>query len=317
MKNHTKKLFTIAALTISTATAIHALNRFIEKTSISKNLLNKKEKLIFHWRFGDIAYTKSGSGSPILLIHELTPCSNLYEWHKIINTLSEKYTVYCLDLPGCGLSDKQNMTYTNFYYVQLITEFVKAVIHSPVDLLATGLSASLAVTACRYDQTLFRKLVLVNPVSFKLLNQIPTRKSKAAKALLEFPLIGTLLYYLIVSHNRVEKEFSDRLFNDSFHVSENDIDIYYESAHRSRYRGKYLLSSIIGNYVYLNITHALKSIDNDILIIGGSSQEEIQETILSYKSINPAIKSVLIPDTRHLPQMEDPITFLEQLEAFL
>ena len=121
MKDHKKKLVTIAALTISTATAIHVLNRLIEKSSISKNLMDTKEKLTFHWRFGDVVYTKSGSGDPILLIHELSSCSNLYEWHKITSALSEKYTVYCLDLPGCGLSDKQNITYTNFYYVHLIT----------------------------------------------------------------------------------------------------------------------------------------------------------------------------------------------------
>lgn len=317
MKDHRKKLVAIAALTISTTAAIHALNRFIEKTAIAKNLMNKGKNSTFQWRFGDVNYTKNGSGSPVLLIHELTPCSNSHEWHRIVNSLSEKYTVYSLDLPGCGLSDKQNITYTNFYYVQLITDFAKSVIGSPVSVLATGLSASLAVTSCNYDPQLFRKLILVNPSDLRTLSQIPTRKSKAAKALLELPLVGTLLYHMIVSRSRVEREFTERLLADPFQATATDIDIYHESAHRACSRGKYLLSSIIGNYVYFNIGHALKSIDNDIIIIGGESQEGIAETAAAYKAINPAIESVIIPNTRHLPQMEDPGAFLEQLRIYL
>lgn len=317
MKDHKKKLVTIAALTISTTVAIHALNRFIQKTATAGNLLNRKKTHTFHWRFADVSYTKTGSGSPILLLHELSPCSNSYEWHRIVDILSEKHTVYCLDLPGCGLSDKQNITYTNFYYVELITEFIKTIIDAPVKLLATGLSASLAVTSCNYDPQLFSKLLLINPANSRLLGQIPTRKSKAAKTLLELPLIGTLVYHLIVSRKRVEKEFKERLFYDPCQVTETDVNVYYESAHRSRSEGKYLLSSIIGNYVYLNIGYALKSINNDIVIIGGAKQPDIAEIISYYKAINPAVESVLIPDTRHLPQMEDPEAFLKQLKIYL
>lgn len=68
MKDHRKKLVAIAALTISTTAAIHALNRFIEKTAIAKNLMNKGKNSTFQWRFGDVYYTKNGSGSPVLLI---------------------------------------------------------------------------------------------------------------------------------------------------------------------------------------------------------------------------------------------------------
>lgn len=317
MKNRKKKFAAVVTLAITTAAAIHALNRYIEKAATSRNLLTGKNCHTFHWRLGNVSYTKSGSGSPVLLIHELTPCSNSYEWHRITEALSEKHTVYCLDLPGCGLSDKQNITYTNFYYVQLITDFIESVIGSPVSVLATGLSASFVITSCNYASHLFRKLILVNPVSIHALGQIPTRKSKAAKILLETPLAGTLLYHLIVSRPHVEKEFTERLFHNPFHVKSEYIDVYYESAHRQNSCGKYLFSSIIGNYIYFNIGHALKSIDNDIVILGGEFQEGIHETIAHYQAINPAVESSILPDTRHLPQMEAPGEFLKQLYIYL
>ena len=74
----------------------------------------------YHWRFGDIYYTKKGKGSPILLIHDMLPGGSGYEWGKIEDDLALEHTVYNLDLPGCGRSEKSGITYTNFVYVQAI-----------------------------------------------------------------------------------------------------------------------------------------------------------------------------------------------------
>ena len=52
-----------------------------------------------------------------------------YEYHNLIDVLSKKYEVYSLDLLGYGLSDKPNMTYTNYLYVELLTDFIKNIIH--------------------------------------------------------------------------------------------------------------------------------------------------------------------------------------------
>lgn len=311
-----KTIAALAALTASTITVVHLCNRLLDKKAVSKNLLNEEKMHTFSWRFGKVCYSKTGTGAPLLLLHELSPCSNSQEWAKLIPALSRKYTVYAIDMPGCGCSDRLNITYTNFYYVQLITEFAKSIIQEPLTLMATGLSASLAVTSCSYDPSLFKKLILINPSDLWTLAEIPTRKSKAAKGLLEVPCVGTLLYHLIVSRNKVEREFRQRLFFDSSKVTDREIDLYYESSHRDHSQGKYLYASIIGNYLYFNISHALKSINNDIVIIGGSHQEFIDETMAQYKGINPAVESVLIPNTRHLPHLEDPEAVLKQLEVY-
>ena len=49
-----------------------------------------------------------------------------------------KNTVYTLDLLGCGKSDKPNFTYTNFLYVQLVTDFINNVIGEKADVIVTG-----------------------------------------------------------------------------------------------------------------------------------------------------------------------------------
>ena len=79
----------------------------------------------FEWRFGNIYYTKKGTGSPILLIHDTLPGASGYEWSKIEDELAIDHTVYTVDLLGCGRSDKSSITYTNFVYVQMISDFIK------------------------------------------------------------------------------------------------------------------------------------------------------------------------------------------------
>ncbi len=62
------------------------------------------------------------------MIHDMLPGASGYEWNQIEEQLSSDHTVYTLDLLGCGRSEKAGITYTNFVYVELISNFIKDVI---------------------------------------------------------------------------------------------------------------------------------------------------------------------------------------------
>ncbi len=316
MKNKAKKVAALVSLAAGTAAAIHILNRLTDQKA-DLGLLDKEETLTYNWRLCPVTYRKFGTGAPILLLHELSACSSSYEWNRIIAPMAEHHTVYVLDLPGCGLSEKPNITYTNFFFVELLTDFIKQIIQEPCDVAATGLSASLAVTSCGCSRELFKKLILVNPANLQQLGQIPGKRSRFRKGLLSVPVLGTLLYHMLISKDMLTKEFTERLFYDASRVNPEYIDTYYESGHKNGSRGRFLMSSIVGHYVYFHIGHALQSIDNDIVILGGEQQEYILETVQDYRRINPAVESVLIPNTRHLPQMEAPEEFMKQISVYI
>ena len=319
MKKNGKKiaaLATLASLAVGTTVAIHVVNTLIDKKA-DTGLLDKENTFTYNWRLSPVTYKKYGSGSPILLLHELSACSSSYEWNQVIEPMSKDHTVYVLDLPGCGLSEKPNVTYTNFFFVELITDFMKNMIQEPCDVIATGISASLAITSCNCDRSLFRKLILVNPASPQQLGQIPGKRSRFRKGLLSVPIFGTMLYHMLISRKMLTKEFTQRLFFDAAKVTPEQIETYYESGHRDGSKGRFLMSSITGHYVYFHVAHALQSIDNDIVIIGGDKQEYIQDTIQSYQRMNPAIEAVLVEDTKHLPQLESPDEFLKQISVYI
>ena len=89
------------AILLGTCTAgvIAIINKLISLNA-SKSLFptDESSKETYSWRFGDISYTKTGHGKPILLIHDLKTASSSYEWHKIIKKLAKNHTVYALDL---------------------------------------------------------------------------------------------------------------------------------------------------------------------------------------------------------------------------
>lgn len=316
MKNSKKKLITISILTILSGVAIYAVNRFISATSVMKNLLQTEESQYYHWQFGKVFYTKKGTGKPLLLIHDLQCSSSSYEWKNLIETLSKEYTVFAIDLLGCGRSDKPRITYTNFLYVQLITGFIKNIIGCPTDVIASGLSGSFVITACNTVPECFKKIMLINPEDLSKLNKIPNKKSKFVKCMLEVPLIGTLLYHTVTNRSNIELLFTEKLLYNPFHENHQDIDAFYEGAHRGKGDGKYLLSSLVGNYVNLNITHALKNVNNSIYILGGSAEEGIRETLALYTALNPSIETELISKAKHLPQLETPVEVLERIRIF-
>lgn len=299
-----KAIKTIACLAVTTAGVIHIINRINFSIHTVKDLSSKNNTHDYEWRFGKVHYIKKGSGNPILLIHNLTQGSSSYEFHSMIDALAEKNEVYAIDLLGYGLSEKCNMTYTNYLYVQLITDFIKTVIGKKTTIITSGDSSSIAVMTCHNDPEVVNNLIFINPQSLYQANQIPTKQTKLLKWLVDLPIIGTLIYNMQTSKKSITKQFCDNYFCDPALVEESYVQAYCEAAHLTNYKVKYAISSYLGRYMNINITHAIKEINNNITIIQGSDVPDRETILENYEYYNGAIESVIIEDTKLLPHLE-------------
>lgn len=312
-----KKLTTIALLSGSSIATIHIINRIHTSLCTVKNLLNNSENFFYDWRFGKIRYQKKGNGSPLLFIHDLTVGSSNYEFHRLINNLTEKHEIYSIDLLGYGLSDKPSITYTNNLYEQLVSDFIKNVIGKKTSVVVTGESVPFVIMACHNNPEIFRKIICINPQSLYLQNQIPSKQTGLLKLFIETPIIGTFTYHILSNKASIEKTFQEEYFYRPEEIREKYIYNYLEAAHLGGYYSKYAFASYAGKYMNINILHELKEIDNSILMIGGAEEEDIKTTIENYKYYNAAIEDVYIPKTKHLPQLEAPDEILDQINMFL
>ena len=156
-----KNLTFFTALTGTVIGTMHVVNRIFQYISTADNMLSDDKYDYYNWRFGKITYKKTGSGSPVLLIHDLNVCSSSYEFEKVCSKLSKTNTVYSIDLLGCGLSDRPAFTYTNFLYVELITNFIKHIIGEKTDVIVSGESCPFVLMACANDDSIINKVCLL------------------------------------------------------------------------------------------------------------------------------------------------------------
>ena len=75
MKKNVQRLLTISILTSMTGAGIFAINKLINASAVIRNALHNKSQYFYDWKFGRIHYAIEGSGSPLLLLHDLSPAS--------------------------------------------------------------------------------------------------------------------------------------------------------------------------------------------------------------------------------------------------
>lgn len=314
--NLKKKLTFLAVFSASAIGTMHVVNRIFSYIASENRFLDEDSYEYYDWRFGKIAYKKQGTGNPILLVHDLNVCSSSYEWNRIIDTLSKTNTVYAIDLLGCGLSERPLLTYTNYLYVQLLTDFIKQVIGERTDVIASGHSSSFTIMACANDETLINRVILVNPDDIIKLSKVPSKRSTMVKNLIVTPILGTFIYNMKVNKRTIRENFTKSCFSHD-NVREKDIMICFESTQRDKTHSRYLYACQSTGYTNANILHCLKKLNNSIFIITGNKNPENTLIAAQYQNHLPSIEIVGINQTKQIPHVEKPEEFINQINIFL
>lgn len=314
--NLKKKLTFMAVFTASAIGTMHVVNRIFSHIALENNLFDEDSFEYYDWRFGRIAYKKIGQGAPVLLIHDLNVCSSSYEWYKTAEKLSETNTVYMIDLLGCGLSDRPLLTYTNFLYVQLLTDFIKHIIGQKTDVIVSGHSSSFVLMACANDESIINRVIMINPEDIINLSKIPTKKSNMIKNLILTPILGTFIYNMRINKKTIRETLVKACCSRD-NVREKDVLISFESTQREKAHSKYLYACQCTGYTNVNILNCLKKLNNSIFIITGTKNPENTLAAAQYQNHLPSIEIIGIDQTKQLPHIENPDEFINQVNIFL
>ena len=308
-----RNLGIFAVFTGSMIGTMHVINRIITYIATAENYLDKDSYEYYNWRFGKIAYKKKGNGSPILLVHNLDVCSSSDEWKNIEKELAKTNTVYSIDLLGCGCSDHPAFTYTNFLYVQLITDFIKHVIGTKTDIIVSGDSSSFILMASANDETIINRIIMINPQNLISLAKVPTKRTKLIKYLIFAPIIGTFIYNIKINKRTIAHKFASSYYYDQNKINEKDILTCFESSQKDRGHSKYLYACQKSRYTNANILFCLSKLNNSIFIVSGNGNPENTLSASQYQNQLPSIEIVEMNNTKQLPHVEKPDEFIEQV----
>ena len=199
----------------------------------------------------------------------------------------------------------------------MILSFLKDVIQEKATVIASNISASYVIMADCLDNSLFNKIILINPASLNQLNVIPDKVSKVKKTIIQLPFVGTFVYNVMHNMKHIDTSFRNKYITKPQLVSSSLEDIYYEAAHKNGSNGRFLYSSLLGNYVNNTITHAVKSITTPTLIIGSVEMKRYSLALDDYHKVNNELDIVRITNGSLYPHMEIPEKINSLIENYI
>ncbi len=109
-------------------------------------------------------YQHAGSGPPLLLLHGLLGYS--FSWRFALPLLAEKATVYAVDMPGVGFSERPPHASGSLRaHAERVLRFMDGVGIASCDLLGTSHGGAVAMMASALAPQRVRSLILVAPVN--------------------------------------------------------------------------------------------------------------------------------------------------------
>jgi pimeloyl-ACP methyl ester carboxylesterase len=106
-------------------------------------------------------WSERGHGSPVIIVHGLQDTERT--WWRVADDLGQRHRVFALDLPGCGLSERPDASYTLDWQAQLVASWLDRLDLSSLDVVAHSYGGGVAMWLLLYRASSIHKLALVAP----------------------------------------------------------------------------------------------------------------------------------------------------------
>lgn len=255
-----------------------------------------------------IAYVKKGQGFPLLLVHGFMASS--YCFKGIIEDLSKNNTVYAVDVPGFGFSDKSlGVDYRRSSLANIVYEFMKSEGIKKFDLLGHSMGGEISIhMAINYPESI-NKLILVSSAGCQDIKVMPNW-------VVEIPKLCNFLIKNIFMTYYVQKISFEATVIDR---KKYDKDIFYTIFSTSKLNmPPKTLRKLTEQSDDCNVLPKLRFIKNKTLIIWGE-EDNVVPVKLAYKirELMSDSKLVVMKNCKHNPYIEKPGEFLEILKGFI
>ena len=112
----------------------------------------------------------AGHGRPLLLVHSVNAAASAAEVRTVFERMAQHRTVYAIDLPGYGTSERTERLYTPRLMTDAILDLAAYIRaqhpEQAIDALAASLSCEFLARAAVEQPSTFRTLSLVSPTGF-------------------------------------------------------------------------------------------------------------------------------------------------------
>ncbi len=263
-----------------------------------------------------MSYLTGGQGEPVVLLHGLGADNST--WRKVLPELARHFTVYALDMFGCGQSDKPLIEYTVEAMAHYVRLFMDAVSIKQAHLIGHSLGGGIAMQTLYFSPERVQRVVLIDsgglgrdvhwllrmttlPGAHRIIGMLTDPRSR----LLE--LLGKMEEYEVRPLNA---EFESEIPVTMGRLRDPDV-------RRSFLRMLRAVGSLSGQTVSA-LSRLPERADRQFLLIWGERDRIIPAAHgRAAATLLPNAHLVVIPNCFHQPHIEYPLQFLQLTLDFL
>lgn len=241
------------------------------------------EAHLYRWKHGYIYYKAAGetNAPPMLLLHTPELAGSAYEMLDIMTPLAARYRVYTPDLPGFGLSDRPDISYTADLYTELLHDFLADVVKGSATIVASRLACNYAISVAANSPALCSRLVLLSPTALygyqagtfglpaALPNVLPTRITIPRR-------LQMMLYPLLVAFTRLvgrlKNEQVSSLLEQPAGVSTSNQPPDYLYATTHQFGAEHAPMDWLAGKLASNVTADMQKVRQPTLLIWGTGE---------------------------------------------
>ncbi|SDB95325.1 Pimeloyl-ACP methyl ester carboxylesterase [Geotoga petraea] len=264
----------------------------------------------------DVHYKEYGEQNEktIILLHGFG--SHTYTWDKVIKQLGEKYHVIAFDRSSFGLTERvfdiEENIYSTDYQIDLIKKIMNKKNIEKAILIGNSAGGTISLNFYFRYPELVERLILVDAAVY-----VGGGFPDFVKLLLFLPQVNYLgpeITSILLNNN--SDEFIKSAFYDDLKVTDEVLAEYKRPTLVKGYK-KAFWEFIKGTQNY-EIIEKLDEIEVPTLVITGDNDVIVptEQSIKLSKDIKNS-KLVILENTGHLPQEENPVEFIQVVEKFL
>jgi len=261
-----------------------------------------------------VRFRVTGCGTPVLALHGIG--QSLDDWNEQHERLAEHHTVYSLDLPGFGFSQRMAGTATLARLASILPLFLDAVgVTAPVTVIGNSLGGAVAMTFAAGHPQRVAALVLANSAGF----------GQEVAVVLRLLTIKPIRRALVQPNRKNSARTVQSLFYDKALVTEQRVSHSYALSQRRAHSQTLLdLANDLGTFRGVRphwrtaLLEALTQLNIPTLVMWGDHDHVLPSVHLNAARLAfPHAESHLFEKTGHMPQIERPDEFAALVKDFL
>ncbi len=308
-----KKILLALVLLVSLLFLYIAFGR--KDLTLSKSYIKEKYQLsnshFLHWKGGEIHYTESGSGFPVLMIHGFGGSNR--DFYQLDSLINPGYRVIRVDLPGFGLSDFPDIQEENPDFIKIYSDyfnFLMDTLHlDSLYVIGNSLGGLMSWNLAVEHPDKVKKLVLFNSAGYDMEEVIKSANAKVFK----YDIVKLLLKRgipLFMTKNGISRVFYDKSL-----LTPDRLTRVNELWNRKGNLPHIMRMASSTKYLDQNL---IKKISCPALVIWGK-QDKIVSPKYAERFHEDIINSRLIiyDSCGHVPMMEKPLEVKRDVLDFL